>query len=421
MSIKNYGFVKPRITSDQYLLGALKRNVLVPDGNWYKYLPLYEPQFGKGWDTYGCTVWGTQNAIETILKRLEGKEYNFSERFTYILADITPPGADPHHVSEVIRKTGLIDNSRLPFTKSYKEFLKPKPMTQEYIDEGHDWLTRYGFGHEWIITLKTKTKDKLPIIKEHLKYSPIGISVTAWEKNNKGEYISNGKPNTHWCIAFRVDEEDRIWVFDSYDQSVKVLAREHNIEFAKMYTITPLAEIEQTLSLLEKLARLIKSFLGMLPPDLPVEKIDEYMEVKEEIKESPRERLYKAAVESLGKEMSPIDIAPDELACGESVCNVIRLVYPDFPMLPYTPDLADYLKKDKRFKGTLDPDPGNIIISPTATSTRRGHVGIHLGNGRIASNTSENGLWEDNLSIDSWVKTYRTKNKLPIIYFEPIG
>lgn len=139
-----------------------------------------------------------------------------------------------------------------------------------------------------------------------------------------------------------------------------------------------------------------------------------------------REQLYQAAFESLGKEMSPKDLAPDDVACAESFCNVVRKVLPDFPIFLSTKALYDHLRKDTRFKPTLDPERGNVIISVTGAGngTIPGHVGIHLGNGRIASNSSFTrpnsttaGLWEDNFSIEAWVKRYRTMGGMRLHYF----
>lgn len=137
---------------------------------------------------------------------------------------------------------------------------------------------------------------------------------------------------------------------------------------------------------------------------------------------SNREKLLQEAKKSIGLEVSPQDIAPDELACAESACNVIRKVFRDFPVLTYTPRLHEELKRDKRFKGTLDLEPGNIIISPTeyGSGIFPGHVGIILEDGKIASNTSRNGLWEANYTINTWVDRYRNKGGFPIFFHTPI-
>lgn len=243
MSIKNelrqFGFVPPtQISPDNYILGGLTKlptEVINPTGKWFEYRPIYEPQFGEGWDTFGCTVWGTENAIEILLKKLTGIEYNFSERFIYILGEIRPPGADPHKITEVIRENGLIENDLLPMTASYEEFLTPDPMTSELLVEGQKWP--YELKHEWVWKGEQTREERMAKIREAIKYSPLGVSVTAWFEEN-GVYVDRGLPNSHWCVL--LEETDKGWlIFDSYDQATKVISFDHNIKFAKRYYLAP--------------------------------------------------------------------------------------------------------------------------------------------------------------------------------------
>ena len=90
---RNYGFVPPEIDPNAYILGGqtkLPKIVLQQDGQWGVFAPKYEPQFNEFFDSYGCTVWGSQNGYEFLFKRIEGVEYNFSERFNYIISRIRP-------------------------------------------------------------------------------------------------------------------------------------------------------------------------------------------------------------------------------------------------------------------------------------------------------------------------------------------
>lgn len=138
---------------------------------------------------------------------------------------------------------------------------------------------------------------------------------------------------------------------------------------------------------------------------------------------SPCELVYEVSVASLGVDISPKDMAPDTLGCAESVSHILKSVFPDFPVLVSTVDLANHLFKDPRFKGTLQYKPGVIIVSPTGTGngTLRGHTGIFHEGSVIASNTSKTGLWEENYTLSSWVDYYRIKGGLKIYFFEPVG
>lgn len=226
----NYGFVLKPKASDHFTFGAfdsLPKIVLQPDGQWDKYLPLYEPQ-AERFETYGCTVWGTQNALETLYKRLYGVEINADERYNYNCVGIEPPGADPHEVAESVRKDGLTFNL-LPIPDTLEEFKTPRPMSDIFLDKGRAWNCK--FGHEWVPT-------NIASMKEALMYSPLCISVSAWFQDADGLYIDGGMPNNHWCTLYGYTEsEGKIYwkVFDSYNHSQKILHPAHFIQAVKRY------------------------------------------------------------------------------------------------------------------------------------------------------------------------------------------
>lgn len=232
---KNYGLdTIPEITRDHFVFGGLNslpQDILQPDGQWDDFLPTYEPQFGGDWDTDGCTVWGTQNAIEILTKRLLGGEPNFSERFTYNLVPVRPPGSDPHKVIESIRNCGLVSNDELPMTGTYEEFLTPSPMSENLLNEGKQWLGLHKLGHEWVPV-------NIENLKKNLTYSPLGVAVTAWNQDADGIYRDQGMPNCHWCACYGFDDEKRAWkIFDSYDQSKKLYSYDSLISCAKRYSL----------------------------------------------------------------------------------------------------------------------------------------------------------------------------------------
>lgn len=131
-------------------------------------------------------------------------------------------------------------------------------------------------------------------------------------------------------------------------------------------------------------------------------------------------QIYNEAHNWIGKDASPRNLAPQELACSESVCTILHEVIPDFPVdIVSTSILAQTLEKNPHF--VLDDvfGPGTVIVSPR-TDAMNGHAGIFLSGGTIASNDSRGGLFEDNYSIDTWVAEMRGKRGLPILYFRPV-
>jgi hypothetical protein len=126
-----------------------------------------------------------------------------------------------------------------------------------------------------------------------------------------------------------------------------------------------------------------------------------------------------AAKSFLKKDPSPNDEIEDDVACVHSLGNVIRTVT-TFPAIYGTYAALDYFKKSPDWKGTLNLEPGNVIINATGTGNGsiRGHCGIILENGRIASNNSATGLWTDFYTLDSWKARYRIKGGMKTYVFE---
>ncbi len=264
----DYGFVKPKKDLTAYVLGGLgdlPKVVLQPNGQWDEYLPTYEPQ-AEHFETCGCTVWGTQNCIETILKKLTGKEYNFSERFNYILAGITCPGADPHYVSDVIKDNGLIENDLLPMTSTYREFCRPNPMGAEYLEAGLKW--NYDFKHDWVwdwwVSIPT-IKEQQEKMMEALQYSPLGVAVFAWQQEGDVYVRPAGAGDVHWCEIFGYVEGEYWKCFDTYDHSIKYLDWNFGFTFVKRYLLIEKKEIIPTKSWVEDMVeKLIDLFIATL-------------------------------------------------------------------------------------------------------------------------------------------------------------
>lgn len=197
--------------------------------------PTYEPQV-ENYETNGCTVWGTQNAIEMIIMQKFGIEPNYSERYTYNVAEISPEGADPSKACEAIKKYGLVDALKLPVPETFEEFMTPRPMTPELLDLGRIWLEKYTFDYNPLWRISRGQKWKVERIKKALKRSPIGVAVTAWINRGDGVYHDGGKPNNHWCVV--VGYEERGWIlFDSYDHSIKVYDYNSRIDIAYEYIV----------------------------------------------------------------------------------------------------------------------------------------------------------------------------------------
>ncbi len=271
-SLKNFGLVLSKEPDKRaYVLGslALPFVVLKEDGQWDQFMPKYEPQFNDEFDSDGCTVWGSLNALEFLVKYLTNVDQNYSERFNYILAKVRPPGADPHQVIESIRDNGVIAEALLPFlkTQSFAEFLKPNPMTRNLLDEGMKFPYEIQHEYVWAPGSSITKEQKVAFIKAALKTSPIGVTVTAWFENDNGVYVDENQPNTHWCVCFGWNDQKRAWkIFDSYDQSVKLYSFDSQIDIAKRFHLEKNNYLPKLSLIGQILAKISQLIAQMFPP-----------------------------------------------------------------------------------------------------------------------------------------------------------
>ena len=258
---QQFGFVRPEIDLNAYILGGqtkLPKIVLQPTGQWDEFAPKYEAQFNEFFDSYGCTIWGSQNGYEFLFKRIEGVEYNFSERFNYILSRIRPPGADPHKVLMDMHNYGVIPDERLPMTRFVSDFMAPDPMTEPYLKEGREFP--YILRHEWVIYgTTTGWKEKM---MEALQYSPLCAGVYAWAEEN-GIYKRMGS-DTHWTVIFGYKEGEYWKCFDSYDQSVKHLDWEFGFTWVKrLYAEKKEDNIKMRIGIIQQIVELLRKVLSL--------------------------------------------------------------------------------------------------------------------------------------------------------------
>ncbi len=156
-----------------------------------------------------------------------------------------------------------------------------------------------------------------------------------------------------------------------------------------------------------------------LPMNLPIEPIQPPIVIAPAIKVSNAEKIYQAAFNAIGKDASPGDKAPDDRACAESVSNIIRKVFPDFPILLSTIDLDKKLWSDlMRFKLVPAPTAGCITVMPTKGS-KIGHCWIRGKRGYAMSNTSATGRWEANYTDFGVIEAAR-KRGLELFHYLPI-
>lgn len=137
---------------------------------------------------------------------------------------------------------------------------------------------------------------------------------------------------------------------------------------------------------------------------------------------TPRDALYETAKVCIGIDVSPKDIAPDELGCAESVWNILNRAFPNnvgFPLTVSTIVLFRELSKSPLYKRVETPLAGDIIISVTGTGNGRikhGHTGI-VGKYQVMSNDSNTGKWAANYTLRAWKNYFENLGGMKVYYF----
>lgn len=404
--IKNYGLIKPEIEEKDWKLGAVgdfPYTLYQPNGDWTKYLPNTEKQDIK-FETWNCTAFGTTNIKETLLNRIEGKEYNLSDRYIGVMAGTGKGGNTVQKVAETIRKERSCNEKTMPWGgDDVDEYYSWKGVDKKAaITEAHEFP--YELQHTYLWTWKDNLtqEQKLERLKEGLKYSPVGVSVTAWSKKD-GLYIDRGRENTHWTMLYKIDDLRQI--FDSYEPYKKTLHPDHNIEYAKIYALVKKPSVQPLyVRVVEILTQIVKLLTEPKKKEM-----------------TKQERLLQLAQSKKGTDFTDDRIVADRVSCAFAVAALLKEIDPETPdpvSLAWTPNLDKYLATSPKFRRVPDPvgeiKPGSIVVSPTS-KTKTGHAGIYEDSWRIMANNSLNGLWLSEFNRSTWRNYYYP---LPIRIYE---
>ena len=227
--MKNYGFIPPVVVPEDYFLGSRKMGSMPINekGDWLKWLPAFEPQ-SKNIDTNACVSFAMNSCAEILHKFLYDAEPNYSDRFLASVSETKPEqgGNTPKKVADTFRHSGAIPETEYPFVDNLEEYYQPIP--ERLKNMGLEWLKNYSWGYEWTDTA---------FLKEALKRSPVGCAVSAWQTNDKGEYVRFGASN-HFVVLVAFDENDRPIIFDSYEKNIKILEAGYKLEFPQLYKLS---------------------------------------------------------------------------------------------------------------------------------------------------------------------------------------
>lgn len=295
MSKKYVGFIEPKLSEQEeqgaYFLGASpvpQKPILQYDADWEDALPPPEIQNLWGYETFNCTGFNITTQIEAYEKIAFGESNNYSDRWVGIIAGTDPikGGNDPQTVYEAIREYGLIPESMLPFTndiKTVQEYYSFKGGDKEACYKaGQEWKKIKKFMHEWVFKPNDSPELKLLGMKQTYNYSPLALSVEAWNKDNNGIYVAFGNPN-HWTGGYGL--KDKLTkVYDSYDPFKKLI--DQNIKWCKRIHIDKLTpeEVKKNNGIIRSFIKFLRAFLNPKEAEIATKALEENIIPMEEIK-----------------------------------------------------------------------------------------------------------------------------------------
>lgn len=379
-------------------------------------------------------------------------------------------GADARDALRTLTKYGSVENAKAPpsiFNYSPEQLANPANFSPTLEAEGKKHIAQAFFTVDGEFDAFDNIRNALALGQaENQVIYVAGRWYSSWNNNGQRAVIRDCTGNTslHMYIFIDwtdVDGEDVLVLQNSYgtatgDQGLQYLSREAvNASFAYNNIFERLfgprlgafivrdmpqevkEEIKSTTyyAVMDAIMKLVQAFSTStpavvvpspapapvsLPPTTPVI-------------ETNQQKLYRVAYSLLSpvQDASPLDEAPDELGCVDSVWQIVlkatglRLTT---PKTLSTAVLLASIKKDPRFKrmslGLGEAQPGDLIICATGQGDTKimphGHVGI-VGKTHIMSNNSSNGMWEANYTKDAWYRYFAIKGKYPIEVFRILG
>ena len=317
----------------------------------------------------------------------------------------TPQGSDPRDVLGEAVKNGLLPKGATERIKKWRSYWRADLGSSDKFDN---------------------VRSTMMVIKQ-----PVGVG-TYWYREWQGEILPVGKTpgfgHMYDVEGWKQIDGQPHMIVQAWTGSKLYMPREVFNEALKPYGmqtwVLSTAELDgkRVKNLTEKIRDLCINLIIVLRNMVKEKGVEPVMpKPVEKPTFSLRENLLLEAEKWLGKDASPLDNAPEDLSCAESVSYIIRQVLPDFPRVTGTYTLWEVLKKDKRFRDTLDIRPGCVIISPTGKGNGQiiGHTGI-VGRKFIMSSNSPHGTWSENYTLDGWVQRYRKIGGFPIYIFEPV-
>lgn len=131
-------------------------------------------------------------------------------------------------------------------------------------------------------------------------------------------------------------------------------------------------------------------------------------------------KVYTVAKNCLHTHVTLDPTVPADVGCAEAVSYVLKNAGAiGFPVTGFASTSLLYAWLRNNAQRVMIPQPGDVVISPSGTSTKgtlHGHTGIVAKFG-ILSNDSDTGLFMEKYTQSSWQMFFGVKLGFPVLYF----
>jgi hypothetical protein len=229
MENQNTGVLPIKIKPTDWISGVegITYQEVLPSGDWTPYLPTYEPQ-EKIAKTQACVTYSMWNSIETQIKFHDGKETNYSDRYTAKMSNTTKDGNQLFNPPYSLTHDGwlLEEDYSFPNYATFDEYYAEIPQTlkdkakKNY--ENANWTIQY----EWINT--GNCQPDLEVLKYHLKQAPLQIATSY----NAGTCVAE-----HAMLLYKIS--DYLYIYDSYRGGIIKQPMNYPLPFVLKIVVVP--------------------------------------------------------------------------------------------------------------------------------------------------------------------------------------
>lgn len=234
----NQGVVppKPEETLAEGILDLAQFSVLFPDSNIDSFLSEFDAQSNSIFDTLGCNIFASVGGSEVYFNAFNidpdyignGGKIQFSERMACVAAGLNGSmGSSEQQWQNFISNKGLVKQANWPFTPTMTKEQFFAALSQDIINQGQKFLSKY-------VPFPRAVKTDKASLKEALKYGPVKIFVgtgPGWNTGEPNVVPANTGPLNHAVLLRKITDQG-YHIRDQYSPFLKILHPDYLIHYA---------------------------------------------------------------------------------------------------------------------------------------------------------------------------------------------